>query len=246
MIFLLPPSESKQPGGSLSSSKLSFPELRHAREEIHKALVAVSKNPKAGAAALKLGPRQLGELDVNLSLSKPEVMPAIDRYTGVLYDALKLEGLDKKQRSRAKKTLFIQSSLFGLISAVDEIPNYRLSAGSKLPGVNLRSTWTLAHEGVWEKFRNQIVIDLRSKAYAQLALIPSWIDSYEVEVVSEDESGSRKALNHFNKQSKGAFVRAALSIDPAPSKLLELKRIAKLAGLILEISGKTLLLVTNS
>jgi uncharacterized protein len=246
MIFLLPPSESKQLGGSLSSSKLSFPELRHAREEIHKALVAVSKNPKAGAAALKLGPKQLGELDVNLSLSKPVVMPAIDRYTGVLYDALKLEGLDKKQRSRAKKTLFIQSSLFGLISAVDEIPNYRLSAGSKLPGVNLRSTWALAHDGVWEKFRNQIVIDLRSKAYAQLAPIPSSIDSYEVEVLSEDESGSRKALNHFNKQSKGAFVRAALSIDPAPSKLLELKRIAKLAGLKLEISGKTLLLVTNS
>ena len=246
MIFLLPPSESKQSGGVLATTKLSFPELSKARLELQKALISVSRDPKAGAAALKLGPKQLGELDLNLSLLKPVVMPAIDRYTGVLYDALKLEGLDKKQRSRVKKSLFIQSSLFGLISAVDEIPNYRLSASSKLPGINLRSTWALAHEGVWEKFRNQIVIDLRSRAYAQLAPIPSWIDSYDVEVLSEDESGSRKALNHFNKQSKGAFVRAALSIDPAPRKLLELKKIAKLAGLKLEISGRSLLLITNS
>lgn len=246
MIFLLPPSESKQPGGSLSSSKLSFPELRHAREEIHKALVAVSKDPKTGAASLKLGPKQLGELEVNLSLSKPVVMPAIDRYTGVLYEALKLEGLDNKQRSRAKKNLFIQSSLFGLISALDKIPNYRLSAGSKLPGVSLRNTWALAHEGIWQKFRNQIVIDLRSKIYAQLAPIPAWIESYEVEVLSEDTSGSRKALNHFNKQAKGTFARSALLIDPEPRNVSELIQIAKLANLRLEISGKTLLLITNS
>jgi cytoplasmic iron level regulating protein YaaA (DUF328/UPF0246 family) len=246
VIFLLPPSESKQPGGSKAPSKLTFPELGHARERIHKALVAVSKDPKAGAAALKLGSKQLGELDVNRSFSKPLVMPAIDRYTGVLYDALKLEGLEKKHRSRAKKSLFIQSSLFGLISALDEIPNYRLSAGSRLPGVNLRSTWVLAHEGVWERFRDQVVVDLRSKAYAQLAPIPAWIDSYDVEVLSEDASGSRKALNHFNKQAKGAFARAALSIDPEPTKLLEIKKIAKLAGLKLETSGKALLLITNS
>jgi cytoplasmic iron level regulating protein YaaA (DUF328/UPF0246 family) len=246
MIFLLPPSESKQAGGIAPSSKLSFVALTDARSEIQRALVALSKDPKAGAAALKLGPKQLSELDVNLSLSKPMVMPAIDRYTGVLYDALKLEGLDKKQRSRANKSLFIQSSLFGLISALDEIPNYRLSAGSKLPGLHLRSTWTVAHEGVWGKFRNQIVIDLRSKAYAQLAPIPASIDSYEVEVVTEDSSGSRKALNHFNKQAKGTFVRAALSVDPEPSKLSELKKVAQLAGLKLEISGKTLLLITNS
>jgi cytoplasmic iron level regulating protein YaaA (DUF328/UPF0246 family) len=246
MIFLLPPSESKQAGGSSASSKLSFVELSDARSEIQKALVAVSKDPKAGAAALKLGPKQLGELNLNLSLSKPTVMPAIDRYSGVLYDALKAEGLDKQQRSRAKRSLFIQSSLFGLISALDEIPNYRLSAGSKLPGVNLRNTWTLAHERVWEKFRNQTVIDLRSKAYAQLAPIPEWIDSYDVEVLSEDNSGSRKALNHFNKSSKGSFVRAAISTDLEKLQLSDLKKVAKSARLKLEISGKTLLLITNS
>jgi cytoplasmic iron level regulating protein YaaA (DUF328/UPF0246 family) len=246
MILLLPPSESKQAGGTKRSRKLSFVALTEARSEIQNALVAVSRDSTAGAVALKLGPKQLGELAVNLSLSKPMVMPAIDRYTGVLYDALKAEGLDRQQRSKAKKSLYIQSSLFGLISALDEIPNYRLSAGSKLPGVNLRNTWSSAHEAVWERFRNQTVIDMRSKAYARLAPIPAWLDSYEVEVLSEDASGSRRALNNFNKSSKGSFARAAISTESELNNLSDLKKIAKSAGLKLEISGKTLLLITNS
>ena len=246
MIFLLPPSESKQSGGTIAPGKLSFAELAGVRAEIKSALIEVSKDPAAGAKALKLGPKQLGELEVNLSLSRPRAMPALERYTGVLYDALKLDGLSKQQLSRAKKCLFIQSSLFGLISALDEIPNYRLSAGSKLPGVNLRAVWGLAHESIWERFRHEIVVDLRSKAYLQLAPIPDWVDSYEVEVLAENKSGVQKALNHFNKQAKDTFARAALSINPAPGKLLDLKKIAKLAGQKLEISGRTALLITHA
>ncbi|CAB4625477.1 unannotated protein [freshwater metagenome] len=195
--------------------------------------------------ALKLGPNKLGELQVNLELAEPKTMPAIDRYTGVLFDALKLGDLTKQQLARAKESVFIQSSLFGLISALDEIPNYRLSAGAKLPGMNLRSIWASAHEGVWEHFRGELIVDLRSKSYSLLAPIPSWIESYEVAIVSEGSGGIRKALNHFNKQSKGNFIRAALTIAPKPIELGDLKKVAKLAGLKLEIKGKTLLLITQ-
>ena len=245
MIFLLPPSESKQTGGTSSKIELSFPSLDKARGLIRKALIELSKNPKAAASALKLGPKKVGELEVNLELAKPKTMLAIDRYTGVLYDALKLEGLSSAQQKRAKQVVFIQSSLFGLIGGLDEIPNYRLSAGSKLPGINLRSEWSKAHEPVWQEFSGEIVIDLRSKAYAQLAPIPEGINSFEVEVVSQDANGARKALNHFNKQAKGSFVRAALSAKTELEKPSDLKAIAKIAGLRLELHGKTLLLITN-
>jgi cytoplasmic iron level regulating protein YaaA (DUF328/UPF0246 family) len=245
MIFLLPPSESKQTGGTKSKIELSFPSLDKTRGAIRKALIELSKNPKAAAAALKLGPKQLGELQVNLDLAKPITMPAIDRYTGVLYDALKLDGLSAAQQRKALQSVFIQSSLFGLIGALDEIPNYRLSAGSKLPGINLRSEWSKAHEIVWDNLADETFIDLRSKAYAQLAPIPDGISSFEVEVVSEDAKGVRKALNHFNKQAKGSFVRAALSVKTKLEKPGDLKSVAKLAGLKLEQQGKTLLLITN-
>ena len=245
MIFLLPPSESKQPGGRTSKIQVSFPSLEKTRSSIRKALIELSKNPKAAASALKLGPKQLGELQVNLDLTKSKTMPAIDRYTGVLYEALKLDGLSSTQLKRAKQSVFIQSSLFGLIGALDEIPNYRLSAGSKLPAVNLRAEWSKAHEDIWELLAGETVIDLRSKAYAQLAPIPKVLYSFEVEVVSEDARGVRKALNHFNKQAKGSFVRAGLSAKTKLDKISDLKAVAKAAGLRLEIQGTTLLLITN-
>lgn len=246
MIFLLPPSESKQVGGKAKLPKLAFRELDASRELVRSKLLAISKNSSQAAKALKLGATQLGELAVNLELSKPLVMPAIDRYTGVLFDALKQDGLSKNELLRANGTILIQSSLFGLISALDEIPNYRLSAGAKLPGVNLKVIWGQAHQNIWSKFKSEIVIDLRSKAYSALAPIPEQLESYVVEVVSENAAGQRKALNHFNKKAKGQFVKALLSAKSEPLSLQDLATVAQRAGLRMELQGRTLLLVTNA
>jgi len=245
MIFLLPPSETKQIGGTSGKGPVSFPALEPTRKLVQKELLEICKDEKAAIKALKLGPKQLGEIEINLALTRPKTMPAISRYTGVLFDALKLDGLTGSQLKRASKTVFIQSSLFGLLSAADEIPNYRLSAGSKIPGLNLKSLWNEAHQEIWSKFENEIVIDLRSKAYAELAAIPKGIKSFEVEVLVEDAKGNRRPLNHFNKQAKGQFVRAALSISPEAKNIADLKKVAKLAGLKLEASGNQLLLITN-
>ena len=245
MIFLLPPSETKEPGGQKSAKVLSFPELTPTRKLLERALVELCSSPSLAAKALKLGPKQQGEIAVNLELTKPKCLPAIDRYTGTLYDALKLGGLTAEMKNRGKTSLYIQSSLFGLISAMDEIPNYRLSAGSKIPGKNLKGLWQLAHKGTWSKFSKQVVIDLRSNSYAELAPIPDTISSYSVEVVLEDSRGNRKSLNHFNKQAKGQFLRAVLLAKPEAKAIAELKVIAKQVDLKLEVTGRKLLLITH-
>lgn len=244
MIFLLPPSETKEPGGKKMAKVLSFKDLDKTRKLIQQDLVETCKNPTLAAKALKLGPKQLGEIAVNLELTKPKCLPAIDRYTGTLYDALKLDGVSAAMRVRAGKSLFIQSSLFGLVSAADLIPNYRLSAGSKLPGVSLKQQWQAAHANVWPKFAKEIVIDLRSNSYAELAPVPASIDCYTLDVVLEDRKGIRTRLNHFNKQAKGQFVRSALMISKAPKTIADLKAVAKLANLKLEVSDRKLLLIT--
>jgi cytoplasmic iron level regulating protein YaaA (DUF328/UPF0246 family) len=84
------------------------------------------------------------------------------------------------------------------------------------------------------------ILDLRSKSYAALNPIPER-EHYTVEVLDED---SGKALNHFNKKAKGAFVRAALehgleSVDQIP-------QIAKLAGLSARQSGFVIELIVPS
>jgi cytoplasmic iron level regulating protein YaaA (DUF328/UPF0246 family) len=243
MIFLLPPSETKDPGGKKMAKALSHKELDKTRKFLQQELIKICKSPTLAAKALKLGPKLLPEIQVNLELSQPKCMPALDRYTGTLYDALKLGGVSAAMRSRASKRVFIQSSLFGMISAGDLIPNYRLSAGSKLPGINLKRLWQISHEFVWPKLANELFIDLRSNAYAELAPIPESLDYYNVDVVLEDSKGKRTRLNHFNKQAKGQFVRAVLLAKSEPNSVSDLKVIAKATGLGFEISDTTLLLV---
>lgn len=244
MIFLLPPSETKQLGGLSTKAPLAFPELNPARAMVYRELIDLCKDSDAAAKSLKLGAKQLGEIAHNLALGKSKTMPAIKRYTGVLYEALNTSALKTKELSRAGKHVFIQSSLFGLISATDPIPYYRLSAGSKLPTLNLKQLWSQAHRNVWEKFADRSIVDMRSKAYADLAPLPDNLPSYYLSVVLENSNGEREQLNHFNKKAKGLLIAAVLRSTRPVSTLAELKVVAKVAGMKLEAKGNQLLLIT--
>ncbi|MCU1422631.1 MAG: peroxide stress protein YaaA [Microbacteriaceae bacterium] len=215
MLLLLPPSETKRDGGAderaLDLTALSFPELTAQRRAVLAATRRLARNLSTMAAALKLGPSQRFELIRNRTLGSSPVMPALERYTGVLYDALDVESLDSGARAFASSTVVIHSALFGLLGADDPIPAYRLSHDSRMPGLSLKTTWRVpvsralaAHDG--------LVLDLRSEAYAELGPAPG---AWFVRVVAADASGRRRALNHFNKKGKGEFVRAVLTAGVA-------------------------------
>jgi cytoplasmic iron level regulating protein YaaA (DUF328/UPF0246 family) len=144
---------------------------------------------------------------------------------------------------RAKENVLIQSALFGLISSSDRIPAYRLSASSSLPGINLKKLWNQAHEVVWPRLEGGVLIDMRSKHYAALAPIPKEKKHFNLEVLVEERDGTRKPLNHFNKRSKGLFLREVLLANSYPSSVAELKAIAKKIGMKLEQNGSELLLI---
>ena len=258
MLFLLPPSETKEVGGSplsISQVALTFGGLNPARDAVYEALRALCERPEEAARVLKLGKKQLDQIAINLEVQDAPTMPAINRYTGTLYDAIHGRGLKgtptefntltAAQREVAKETVLIQSALFGLIPALNLIPNYRLSGTTNLPGLNLKEVWSAAHEPIWRRLENGPIIDLRSKAYAELAPIPEGIDHFSVTVEVEYPDGSRRILNHFNKKAKGQLVRAALTAKKAPETMAELKACAKRAGLSIEVSGRNLTLVTR-
>ena len=208
MLVLLPPSETKRVGGSgaLDPGALHAPEALHAaRERVREALVELSRDEEAAAKSLKLGVKNRGELEHNLRLGSSGVMPAIERYTGVLYDALDVESLDERARSWIDAHVMVQSALFGLLWAGDEIPAYRLSAGSSLPELEapLKRVWGEAHAQVsWAE--DTLLLDLRSKDYGALAPLPN---GYFLNVVQRGANGEVRALNHFNKAAKGDLVR---------------------------------------
>lgn len=225
MRLLLPPSETKRDGGSggpLDLAALSFPALTDARRAALDALEALCADDVEAARALKLSPRAaVAELSRNHAVRVSPTMAAIERYTGVLYDALDVDGWGMEERERASRHVLVHSALFGLVAAGDPLPAYRLSHDSRLPGLRLRAHWAAPNAEALASLEGPL-IDLRSEGYAALGALPDRPDALFVRVVAIGDDGVARALNHFNKKGKGAFVRALLAAGPLPATVDEL------------------------
>ena len=211
MLILLPPSETKRDGGDpdavLDLGALSFPSLARPRRSALAGLRAISTNVAGSMAALKLGATQRFEVERNRAISRSPVMPAIERYTGVLYDALEVASVDARARAFLGSSIVIHSALFGLIGADDPIPAYRFSHDSRIPGTSLPRLWSAANAGALAGVTG-LILDLRSESYVHLGPAPVRDDSLFLRVVTEADGGRLRALNHFNKHGKGELVRA--------------------------------------
>lgn len=213
MLVLLPPSETKRDGGvegsSLDLGALSFAELTPVRTRVLSAVRALSASRRRSLGALGLSEAQSFEVDRNRALRSSPVMPAIERYTGVLFDAIDWHTVPDAAREWARHHVAIHSALFGVLRAGDPIPAYRLSHDSRLVvrERSLKRTWAVA-VGSALAATGEFVLDLRSEGYVGMGRAPA--GSYFVRVVTEGADGVRRALNHFNKKGKGEFVRALM------------------------------------
>lgn len=239
MKILLPPSETKRAGGSgapLSIGALALPALAGRRELVVDALVSLAGDPALSQRVLKLSDRQLGDVELNRTLRDAPTMPAIDRYTGVLYDALEAESLASSSRRWLGDHVWVHAAPFGPVGALDAIPSYRLAAGTSLPGVApLRRHWADAVTSAIESEAPSFVLDLRSEAYAALGPVPSSVRSAYLRVVTE----TGRALNHFNKKSKGELVRALAQDRARIGSLPALRAWARARGIELRDGARS-------
>ncbi|GAA3005239.1 YaaA family protein [Microbacterium aurantiacum] len=211
MLILLPPSETKRSGGrgaSMRPSDWAHPGLLPQRAAVAEALIALSADAERAAAVLGLGPRQLDDIPRNAELASAPTMSAVDRYTGVLFDALDAASLPAAARRWLGAHVQIHSAPFGPVGALDPIPAYRLGASAALPGLApLKRVWADAVSTAIAESAPRFLLDLRSQAYVGLGPIPAEVPSAYVRVVSAGPDGVVRALNHFNKRTKGELVR---------------------------------------
>jgi hypothetical protein len=235
MLIFVPPSETKSfPAGPapVELGSLALPELAPTRARLLKALVRLARGRSPAALeALGLTAGQAGELARNRELLSAPAGTAAEVYTGVLYDALDLPALQRQ--GAATDQLLIFSGLWGVVRPGDRIPHYRCSAGAKLPVIGpVSAAWRkalraplAAHVG------DQLVVDLRSGAYASL-----WApgaNAVTVRVLHERESGGelkRSVVSHFNKATKGRLARALLESGQQPAKPDELADLVRALG----------------
>jgi uncharacterized protein len=212
VLLLLPPSETKRDGGtdgsSLDLSALRFASLTAARHKVLDDLARLSADPASAIRALKLGPTQAHELERNLAVRSSATMPAIERYTGVLYDGLDYATVGARGRDFAKTHLVIHSALFGLVGANDPIPAYRMSHNTRLPSASPSAVWKKPIAAALAE-TDGLILDLRSQSYARLGPAPA--RSTALRVATRGPDGTVEALSHFNKKAKGEFTRAVVS-----------------------------------
>lgn len=249
MIVLLPPSETKRDGGdggsALDWSRLSFPALTCQRQTVAARLTELIGDPETARRVLGLSVKQQFEVERNRTFESAPVMPALERYTGVLFDGLDAPSMTPTERSFADETVVVHSALFGPIGAGDPIPAYRLSYNSRLPGLTLKSHWRTPVTEALSALEG-LQLDFRSEAYAQLGAASA--NSVYLRVVTEGPNGKRVALSHFNKKSKGIFSRALISAGIKHSTVESLLAWSRGAGFQLEhgAPGEIDLVVSNA
>jgi len=251
VLVVLPPSETKAPGGRgrpLDLDALSFPSLNPTRKMLVDEVVALAADLPASRAALDISERQDDEIARNAVLWTAPTAPALRRYTGVLYDALEPASLT----TAARRRLFVCSALFGLVGGTDPIPAYRLSGGSALPGrvgdaaqrsstgpTSLRTLWRPELMPLLANL-DDLVVDLRSGPYAALGPARGAVT---LDVHSEAEDGSRTVVSHANKSHKGRAARLLVSSRRRPRDGGGVLALLRDAGLRVEQAGENALVL---
>lgn len=226
MLILLPPSETKAAptdGGPVDLAALSWPELTAARERVLAALVKVS-GQKNALEALGVGESLAAEVQRNLDLNEASAAPALEVYTGVLFDALAPGEFTEQQRRVADESLVVISALWGALRPTDSVPAYRLSGGTGLRGLGKAGALKVStywkprlNEHLTPEAREHLVIDCRSATYAA-AFQPPRANTVSVKVV-QMRNGQRKVVSHNAKYTRGLLARHLVEQVAAGARL---------------------------
>jgi cytoplasmic iron level regulating protein YaaA (DUF328/UPF0246 family) len=223
--ILLPPSEGKASGGEPGPSWLdlaadpavnAFCTLNPQRGKLIDALHATLANASA-AKLQKLfgvkGDALAAALEANDRLPDGPLLPAIERYTGVMFDYIDYATLPTPAREAFDRNVILFSGLWGILRPTDLIPDYKLKMDASLPGIGKLSTF-------WKKplsatlnpaLGPQVVWDFLPNAHtAAWKPAPGGGPRWQVKFVQRVEKQGKttyRTVSHWSKALKGALVR---------------------------------------
>jgi cytoplasmic iron level regulating protein YaaA (DUF328/UPF0246 family) len=213
IVVLLPPSEGKAAGGDgplFDPGSGAFSELGSARRKVAKAL---RRRDFDAAAELGVGGVTLvAAIAANRTIARASTMPALHRYTGVLYDALGYAGLPAAARRRLDRDVVIVSGLLGAVAGGDPVPPYKLPIGARVPELGrLVAFWKPRLAPVLTRhLADAVVWDLLPGAHA--SAVPTALGRTRWKVaVFRERAGRRTSVSHDNKSVKGALARTLIA-----------------------------------
>ena len=140
--------------------------------------------------------------------------PAIERYSGVLYQELAWGTLSATARRRGASRVRIVSGLWGLVAPLDPIPHYKLKMSARLDGLGRLSTWWRPHLApvVAARSKGAVVWDLLPQEHEAAMDWSAAAPARRVTVRFVDAED--RTVSHWNKLLKGSLVRWILTAEP--------------------------------
>jgi len=235
-IILIPSSEGKKTGGDESKiyrvvknnkkNNYFMKDLWIERENIYgKLRETISEmNFDALEKILDLKGNNLKiAIEKNEDLLNQETLVAIERFSGVMFQAINYKGLNDKEKNLFNRSAIIVDALFGLLKPEDLIPDFKLKLSSKLKDLNLIDFWKVNLKPILSKeFEGKIVIDILPDNFRKT--IPSdliEINDYVRVKFMENKSGKTINVGHNSKQLKGEFIRYLLKKENINRDYLE-------------------------
>lgn len=191
VYILIPPSEGKQPGGNR-------PPLRKWPAGAGEMLQRLEK-VKSGEWEKLLGVkgRVLQQaVDANRNIRSAPTLPAIERYSGVVYNAIDYPTLKKKEQEFLHRHVRIVSAVFGLVRPDQLIPDYKL----KIDKLGADKHWLSL---IAPQLEQGFVIDLLPKAHRKAVAYGQGC-APEFTLIKD---GRPKPAGHSGKHIKGRFIR---------------------------------------
>lgn len=191
-IFFLPPSEWKKKWWSFIDERLSFDFSRPLEIASH----ATEKD-------LKCTWNRYDEWVLfNRTAQKWPYMPAIERYTGVMFGAIDYNSFDATQKEYFNTQVLILSGMYWLVYAKDRIANYKLPIWTKW----LIQFWGTNITEALNTLPKTQFIDLLPWSYKKM--IQRW--SLKHEVLQVNFFQDWKKLTHAVKGVKGRRLRSQI------------------------------------
>lgn len=195
MLILLPPSEGKSPLPGEGVFRELHPEYADDAAPMLRQLRAL-KSPELGAYyGIKDAATAKIAHAANLHALDAPALPALQRYTGVVYQHIEYRTM--KQKAEARNRILVVSAFFGVVRGGDALPLYKLSMTPALA-----KYWRPINAARLEALsQGRPILSLLPQAHAKAIAYQPLI---ELDFLLE---GGRRSAGHFGKAIKGKFVR---------------------------------------
>ncbi len=243
MKILLAPAETKREGGEFSPyciNNFYFKEIAQTRDEVVSKYEDFLEKSSLEELSSWFGLKNLKECEkYSQAIKEKPTMKAIQRYTGVAFDAIDYDNLSKEAQHYCENQVILFSNLFGPLKADDKIPDYKFKQGAILPSCDVIKLYKENIKNILDEYLGDEVIDLRAGFYDKFYK-PS------ASTITFKFLKDGKVVSHWAKHYRGQIVKELainniknfdelMKLEVEGLSLLEIQEKKNLKTIIMEI-----------